>query len=622
VDINLHCIFQFKCERLEIGGPSMCGIFATTVPDKWWAHRDRILQQLSHRGPDDAHWQRAHGGVLLANTRLAIIGLGSEGEQPATSPEGSVSLVLNGEIYNYGELSAANRLGATRSDTKVLAAIVAERDVSKLGELRGMYAFVAWDSRDSSLLAMRDPFGIKPLYLLQHPGGGITLCSEIPPLLLCPEARSVDPLGIGQFLAVGHTGGTGTMFQQIHKLDPGSLYTWTREPTGTYLLRIQRPVPAISHNNLSLKEVLKDSVDAHMIADVEIGGFLSSGIDSTLLCALASKQARGMRTYTLSFPETDLDESEMAAHNASLMGTQHTTMRVSNSEMAASASDLVRIHGEPFGDGAVLPLALLARRASEEVKVVLTGEGADELFGGYARYRVSRLFGRSTQALRPLSRRFAAKWSLKRNCEARARLIEALLWGGGIRSHMALLDGDLPTLERERPSTAQDVLNMLSADWERVTQDTTDLSRALSYDRLCWLPNTYLEKTDRATMMSSLEARVPYLDQHVLSVIEAHDLRFHAKRELRETLHSVLPDVQLPNHKLGLRMNLDAVLRLPDLADPLNHELNSGDSILAAWLQGRSPDHLIQRCRVSRSFAFRVAMLGVWDREFFPFSTA
>lgn len=589
----------------------MCGVFTTTSSATWDGKIDKILELLAHRGPDHRSWEQIDSNVLMGHTRLEVIGLGAVGRQPAQALESSVVLAFNGEIYNFRDLAAERRLEAT-SDTQVLAAVVAERRLAALSDLRGMFAFVAWDRRDGSLLAMRDPFGIKPLYVLRHLDGELSVCSEIAPLLMCPEAREIDPIGLGQYLAMGHTGNSHTLFDRIHKLDPGSLYTWRCEASGAFHLTIGRP-PHAAGPTLSFEEALQDSVAAHLTADVEVGAFLSSGVDSTLLCAMARRQGHSLRTYTLSMPDSpQMCESGLAEKNAKAMGLYNVKVPARHAEMAAMAPEIVRVHGEPLGDAAVLPLSILARRASEDLKVVLSGEGGDEVFGGYGRYRISKRLGKFSRAMGPISKPLADRWAMVRSDRPRSRAIEAILWGGGLRSHAALLCGDLPLLSRLHPQTHRDVLSSLYADWERVGGDS-DLTQAIGYDRVCWLPNTYLEKTDRATMMSSLEARVPYLDAVLAKTAAENRMEMNAKAEPRALLGSLFPEVELPARKLGLAVDVRALLALPQFEGPFAFELHDRSSICGRWFGHDQRELLADRCRRSPGFAFRLAMLGIWE---------
>jgi asparagine synthase (glutamine-hydrolysing) len=591
----------------------MCGVFTTTTPEAWEDKIDEVLHLLSHRGPDHSSREVIDGAVLMGHTRLEVIGLGTVGQQPAKAPDGSVVLVFNGEIYNYQHLKSGLNVDRRTSDTQVLTAIVSERRLESLSRLRGMYAFVAWDRRDGSLLAMRDPFGIKPLYILRHRMGGITLSSEIAPLLLCPEAREVDRIGLGQYLSMGHTTNSHTLFARIRKLDPGSLYTWRRDSTGAFNLQIERPEQR-SCSQATLEQALEDSVKAHLTADVEVGAFLSSGVDSTLLCAIARKHVDGLRTYTLTFPEAPFaDEGQLAGANARVMGLHHVKVEVRSRDMAAMAEEVVKAHGEPLGDAAVLPLSVLARRASQDLKVVLTGEGADEIFGGYGRYRISRRLGGFTRAVAPLGAQVARHWSRARDDKPRSRAFEALLWGGGVRSHAALLSSDLSLLDQACPETYRDVLTAMKADWQRLDDSGSELGRSIEYDRICWLPNTYLEKTDRATMLFGLEARVPYLDPVVVATAAAGSMEMHAKEEPRQLLRSIVPDVELPSRKVGLAVDIPSLLELPELSEPFKFELLDSNSVLGQLIPDEKKSMAVERCRQSPTFAFRVAMLGIWE---------
>ena len=594
----------------------MCGIFTTTEVAAWSGLIPDVLRRLAHRGPDDSGWASPRQAVLLAHTRLAIIGLGAEGRQPTTSSDGSLHLVFNGEIYNYRELAVGLNLEEPLSDTRVLVEVLARRPASGLAQLRGMYAFAAWNESSGDLQAMRDPFGIKPLYVLRHQSGGVTLCSEIGPLLLLPEARAVDPLGIGEFLALGHTGSLSTVYLGIHKLVPGSLYTWSPDRGRGYTLQVRRPpqVPAARHADL--KGVLTDSVMAHLTADVEVGCFLSSGVDSTLICALASERQRGMRAYTLSFPEAPaIDELEAAARNARVLRARHVLVEARTEAMAEAAVDLIRVHGEPLGDAAILPLSLLARRASEDVKVVLCGEGSDELFGGYARYALYPLLGRGWRLVRHALRPIAHSWGLERTDSRRARAIEAFLWGGGVMGHTALLAGEMPLLRAIHPQSYRSLVGLLRAEWDggRLSGDPP-LAAAVAYDRKIWLPNVFLEKTDQATMLWGLEARVPYLDGAVAAMADRGRAALRGKGPLKELLLRLAPGVQLPPRKLGLAVPIPMLVRRPPLRQALRFALYDHESTLAPWLGSGGRDLVVRRCRRSPPLAFRVAMLGLWQQ--------
>lgn len=595
----------------------MCGIFASTRPDLWADHIQEILHLLDHRGPD-AHgvWRDELDRALLVHTRLAVIGLGEAGRQPSTTSCGSLAVTFNGEIYNYRELARSRRIADAASDTKVLAELLQREGASCLVDLRGMYAFAAWDVTTRTLTVARDPWGIKPLYLLRHDSGGVTVCSELPPLLLIAESRRLDPLGVAGYLGIGHTGPSGTLFRDISKIPPGTCWQWGEEeghPTERST-RIGTLDGRWDHGR-TVAEAVEDSVDAHMVADVEVGVFLSGGIDSTLLAASARRRHPDLRTFTLAFPdEPAIDESTLASANAGVLGTRHRTIPVRPGDMMASAQQLVAIHGEPLGDAAVLPLGVLAASASEDVKVVLAGEGADELFGGYKRYEISALLGRlPARRLRALAEPLASAWAARRGDSGPSRAVEAVLRGGGVTSHLSLLGADVMAMATGGSVEGEAVLHQAMTDWCSVAR-RSERETAREFDLARWLPNVYLEKTDKATMASGLEARVPYLDPVVFHAAEASRGRAFGKGSLRAELEALLPGVQLPAGKRGLAVRLDP-LREAGLGRHIDYELNAAGSTLARFA-GSSRRTLRTRCEHSSTTAFRVGMLGLWDATF------
>ena len=563
---------------------------------------------------------RSAAGPLLGHTRLAIIGLTPEADQPLRSADGSLTITFNGEIYNYRQVAADLGIADPISDTQVLVEVLRRWGIEGLHRLRGMYAFLAWDERGGRLIAGRDPWGIKPLYVLHHASGGVTLASEIPPLLLLPEARTIDSAGLATYLSFGHTGQTVTLFERIRKVAPGAAWEWRRQEDQRWEAHASRIAPFPIEppaSPQSLTEAIDDSVRAHMVADVEVGVFLSGGTDSTLVAAAASRLVPDLRTFTLAFPGfPEIDESDMAAENARLMGSRHRTIPVDARAMREAARSVLTIHGEPFGDAAALPLTILARDARQDVKVALTGEGADELFGGYKRYRVSRMLEHPLiWAVRWGTRPLARAWALARNDTANARAIEALLWGGGVRSHAALLLGDLNALGDARSSSATTAEVLARTDWEALAYGGGERGTAREFDLRRWLPNMYLEKADRATMAHSLEARVPYLDPVVSAVANESVRRRFGKEILAEELRLRLPGVRLPDQKKGLSVDLRSLLE-GDLRTHARFELGSRESLLRRLLGPREVDVLRRRCARSTTSRYRMAMLGLWEELF------
>lgn len=593
----------------------MCGVFASTAPEAWRGRHDEIFGLLDHRGPDGHGKLLLTGGPLLAHTRLAIIGLGDAGIQPATSTDGTTAVVYNGEIYNFRALATGTPRPDASSDTQVLADLLAEDPGAALGTFRGMWAFAAWHAGRGELLAARDPFGIKPLYALGHADGGVTLSSELPPLLLSSEVTGLDEQGLSQYLAFGHTGPTRTVYRNITKLLPGRLYRWRRaSAAGPWTMRVEQATAA-PDPVLDVGTALGDSVSAHLVADVEVGCFLSGGVDSTLLAALASERTHQLRTFTLSFPDSPAsDESALAEHNARLLGSKHVTIPVRLAEMGACARTVLRVHGEPLGDAAVLPLTHLAERAAQDVKVVLAGEGADELFGGYSRYKISRRLPSALAHLAPATAVVADRWAKRRSGAPWARAVEATLRGGGFRGHAALLDADLALLHEVHPRVAGDLMARLVLDWSALAHERDNLQRAQLYDRTRWLPDVYLEKTDRASMAASLEARVPYLDRSVAASAETGRSPDETKQPLRRLLVDLLPDVVTPGRKKGLLVDAAGLVAGP-LALAYQYEIASARSLLGRWLGRDGQQVVAARAARSPQLGYRVAMLGLWEDE-------
>jgi asparagine synthase (glutamine-hydrolysing) len=587
----------------------VCGIFATTRPDLWSDQRGDVLAALSHRGPDGSGWWDAPGGgAALGHTRLAIIGLGEPGAQPLTSSDGSVTITYNGELYNYRELGGR----AAASDTAVFADLLARVGVAGLERVRGMYAFAAWDRRDGGrLIVGRDRFGIKPLYVLRHEGGGVSVASELRPLLLLPEARAIDATGLAQYLSYGHTGPVLTVYRRIRKVAPGVALSWRPGQPGDAPQSAHVGAWPVDGAASDVAAMVDDTVAAHLVADVDVGVFLSGGTDSTLLAVAAAGSNPNLHTFTLAFPDRpDIDESPIASHNAARIGTRHRTVPLRSDDLAGAARDVVAAHGEPFGDAASLPLLLLARAASEHVKVVLTGEGADEVFGGYRRYDISRqLDRRVVRWSRPLGRRVAPRVARWRTDRPRDRAIEAACWGGGHRSHAALLGADVTALVATAPAFA-DVDAIARADWD-ASRDGDEARQARAHDLARWLPNTYLEKADRATMAAGLEARVPYLDPAVLAYVRATG-RF-GKGDLRAELGRRLPDPAAPDRKKGLAVDLVALNARPELTAARRHALESTDGVVRTAFGHAVASALAARATRSPTTAYRLAIAGMWD---------
>lgn len=541
---------------------------------------------LAHRGPDDSGvWTSVAGPVAvgLGNRRLSIIDLSPNGRQPMANEDASVWIAYNGEIYNYRELAETLAgLGhrfRSASDTETILHAYEEYGAECLRRLRGMFAFALWDGRRGELFCARDPVGIKPFYYY-HDGRRFVFGSEIKAILADPAVpRAVDPAGLRMFLVYGHGVGPGTIFRGIHKLLPGH---WLRlKADGT--VRVERywdvPLgpPAVrdpATAAVKVEAALRAAVRSHMVSDVPVGAFLSGGLDSSAIVALMSEVAsEPVRTFSVGFDAgAEYDETAHARRVAEHFGTVHREVRVGAEDFWATLADLAWHFDEPFADAAAVPVALLAREARRSVKVVLTGEGSDELFAGYRRTSVERFgatYARLPRGFRTgLSRAVDRLPRLRRIKKATRTLVQddsAVRYG----SWLTVLEPDrLP--------------EVLETDWwdAGVEADPFQpyrhhrrpgldvVTQALYWDFKTWLPDTYLEKVDKATMAESLEARVPFLDvplvELAFSLPPEHKIRgLDTKHVLKRAVRDLLPEDIVRRPKHGFSVPTDPWFRGP-----------------------------------------------------------
>jgi asparagine synthase (glutamine-hydrolysing) len=462
----------------------MCGIagimtYEGAAPAS--APLDGFLRALAHRGPDGEGRYQAPG-VGMVQTRLAIIDL-STGDQPLYGANGT-ALVANGEIYNYIELRGefAPASFRTQSDSEVPLAVYARDGADFAKTLRGMYAIALHDARDHALYLARDPFGIKPLYYMEF-SGGIAFASELQALLKLPfHERKIRPEAATELVQLQFTTGRHTIFENVLRVAPGETLTLRG---GHIVGRSHHPalpegasLPLAETEALKeLDAVLMDSVAVHQRSDVPYGMFLSGGIDSAaILACMARLNAKPVRAFTASFPGTGVhDEREQAKRVAKSVGAEHIEVRVTEADFWQRLPAIAAAMDDPAADYATLPTYLLAAEAAKELKVVLTGEGGDELFAGYGRYR--------------------------------SVLRATLLGGRGMRPR-----GFLERLGVLRDTSRHWRSGIASAERRLALSDYTRLQQAQAVDCADWLPNDLLLKVDRCLMAHGLEGRTPFLD--------------------------------------------------------------------------------------------------------------
>src|SRR5687768_14620444 len=483
---------------------------------------------LVHRGPDSPGLL-VDGSVGLAARRLSIIDL-ETGDQPLANEDGTVHVVQNGEIYNYRELrrelEGQGHRFRTHSDTEVIAHLYEQHGDDFVQLLRGMFALAIWDARRRRLVLARDRFGIKPLYY-RATRGGLEFASELRAL----PRGDVDLDALEAFLAFNSIPGPLTIFRDVRKLLPGHLLVWDGgEPT---TVRYARPAPAAatelrreSDDELAeeLRERLRDSVRAHLVADVPVGVFLSGGVDSSLLAALAAQETpEPLRTFSIGFAEASFDERADARRVAARYGTRHREL-VLQPDGAELLPALAEAFDEPFADSSALPTYLVSRLAAEDVKVALSGEGGDELFGGYYTYsadllalrtaRLARLARPLVERLPVSTRRTSVEYRAKRY--VRAAHLPPLERHHGWKEIFSA-DARAQLTGRRHGWDPVDVLRERFAE----TEGAELLARLQDVDERVYLVDDLLVKTDRASMAHSLEARVPFLDPAVADFAHA-----------------------------------------------------------------------------------------------------
>jgi asparagine synthase (glutamine-hydrolysing) len=606
----------------------MCGICGSydytrgRTPDR--AVLEQMNQALVHRGPDGGGIH-VDGPVGLAARRLAIIDL-AHGDQPMLSDDGQVCVVQNGEILNHLELRRElERSGArfrTQCDTEVLLHLYLRHGPEFVSRLRGMFAVALWDRRQRSLLLARDRFGIKPLYY-QDGDGSLSFASELKSLLRRPAfSRRVDRDALHAYLAFNSIPAPLTIFAQARKLPPGHLLLCG--PDGVNVTRYARPAPAPAAalrreppGELAeeLRTRLQDSVRAHLLADVPVGVLLSGGVDSSVLAALAATaSSERVSTFSIGFRERTFNELDLARQVAERYGTDHHELVVSP-HIAELLPKLVAAFDEPFADSSAVPTFLVSELASSQVKVVLSGEGGDELFGGYETYAAHQLaerVGPAVTRLAPLiervpssSRRVSLEYRAKRF--ARAAALPALERHHGFKEIFSAAQRDRLLLAQWRDPAADPL-----AGWRRRFEETESaplLARLQDIDLGIYLADDLLVKTDRMSMFHSLEARVPYLDPVVadLALALPTSLKVRGlskKRLLRRAAGPLVPPAILRARKRGFSIPAAAWLR-GELA-PLARELLAAERTRQqgyfepAAVRELLDDHLARRQDYSR----------------------
>lgn len=570
----------------------MCGIAGKVLADAEQQVDEALLRRMCsrivHRGPDDEGYHVADQ-VGLCMRRLEIIDLAG-GQQPMCNEDGTIWIVFNGEIYNYRELRQQliqrGHSLATASDTEVILHLFEEKGTECVKELQGMFAVAIWDSRDRSLFLARDPVGKKPLYYALT-RQGLTFGSELQ-ALLCDQTVDdrLDHEAVDEYLSYLFVPHPRTIYRGVKKLAPGS---WAVYRDGAFDSRRYWSVeyePQGAADRAPAEDAIDDllckAVEKRMIAEVPLGAFLSGGLDSSLIVALMGKMSGGkrIRTVSVGFEDSSFDELQYARQVASLLGTEHTEVKVSYDTREVLPL-MLRHFGEPFADSSAIPMYQLSRTTREHVTVALSGDGADEVFGGYRRYRARRWVNLYNGW---------PSW-LGRGCfeSVMGRFGEPATYYGTSRRKKVRRFMEFAEKVGENPSTSwaffftsEEKDRLYDADFQNALgpADEREESYRLYYDHqvhaesqamlwldlMTYLPDDILTKVDRMSMACSLEVRAPFLDVDVIRFMSGVErkhkfTRFQSKNLLRRVARRYLPDDIVDRQKHGFAVPVASWLK-------------------------------------------------------------
>jgi asparagine synthase (glutamine-hydrolysing) len=600
----------------------MCGIVGFLFTDRspGGPSEDRrvaALGSIAHRGPD-SYGDYSDRGVWLGHRRLSILDLSDSGCQPMPAADGSQVICYNGEVYNFRELARDLRLENlhSTSDTEVVLRAFAARGSDSFRLLNGMFAFALHDRVARKVWLVRDRLGIKPLYL-RVGSGSLAFASEIKALhALDGSAPECDPAVLHEWLYYGAGLGGRTLHHGVRQLPPGhflefDLATGRTAETAYWSLASQAAEVDTTTSTAELitrtRTLLEDAVRRQLVSDVPVGVFLSGGIDSSAITAFASRHHTGrLATFSAGFDfSRGLDERPRARRIAEHFGTEHHEFEIAGSDVGGVVEQMVTHHDAPFGDAANIPLYLMSRQLGGRAKVMLQGDGGDEVFGGYRRYKTIR-YHRLLRFLAGITLPLSGLVPDRGGLHYRVRRYLAAHQGNDLGLTMARL------LTFEDPDS--DPLAIFSREWRGLLGRTDPFARYRACQRsvaqldvgsqmslvdlLVELPDVFLEKVDRATMAASVEVRVPFLDHELVDFVARIDGRRkmpggRKKWLLKQALRGVVPDEVLDGPKLGFNVPFADWLRTSLRSQFLDH---------LATFQRRQGD-LLDRAVVERWYA-------------------
>ena len=603
-----------------------------------------MVERVRHRGPDDVGFA-APEPCSLGHARLSIIDL-KTGHQPLTNEDGSIFLVCNGEIYNFQALRAAlesrNHRFKTNSDNEVILHLYEEHGPDCVKQLDGMFAFALWDAKSAQLLLARDRLGEKPLVYYQGEGF-FAFASELNALLsLDAIPRVLDPRALHYYLSYLAVPYPLTIYRGIRKLPPAHrLLLDGGEPRLERYWHLE-PEPEDMRLDPAAEQVraaVEEAVRSRLISDVPLGAFLSGGIDSSIVVGLMSKFCIDqVRTFSIGFGDPAYDELEYARIVAERFGTSHTEFQVEPDAVDVLPL-LMRHYGEPFADPSAVPTYYLARKTAEHVKVALTGDGADESFGGYPRHFAARACGQVDKVTPSLGKLIGVLGSVlpkgkdRKSSLRRARLLLGAMHLSPARRHAAWLSYASESEKRDlyTPAFAEVTGQMDTSDafadaYQACSGLDDPAAAAMFADLIAYLPNDPLVKMDIATMANGLEARCPLLDHKVielaLRIPSRHKLYGNrGKFVLRYAFRDLLPKPIYTRGKMGFGVPIAAWLR-EDLAPFAENTLLHSKTILNDIFSAEAVARLLREHTSGKADrAYKIWTLlcfELWAREFNP----
>jgi asparagine synthase (glutamine-hydrolysing) len=592
----------------------MCGIFGWLLPPDRQPGRnvlESLTNRLAHRGPDGSgFWtgdtENGSYEIAFGHRRLSIIDI-EGGAQPMASDDGRIVLVFNGEVYNYvelrDELKGKGHVFRTASDTEVLIEAYRAWGLDALPRLRGMFAFALWDSRSQRLLLARDAFGKKPLFYSQY-GDGIIFSSEIEPLIRFPKIdNSLEPGAIGHYLLNRFVPGPSTFFRGVKKLPGGCLAVW--EDKAFRAARYFTPPIATARPDVRelrdavhlFKDVFDDAVRLRMRSDAPFGAYLSGGIDSSsVVSAMVKYSSTPIRTFAVGFDEEKCSELGFARLVARQMGTNHDEVVVNRENFREGWSEAIVRRGAPVSETSDIPIFLLSKHASKTVKMVLTGEGGDELLGGYPKHRAEGAVG-LYQSIMPQAFHESIVAPIVRSLPYGMRRTKIFFAAAGERdftNRMRYWFGGMSI--KNRDLLLGQPLSSEPPDRFPFSMDVgSNGRRTMFFDQTSWLPDDLLERGDRMMMAGSVEGRMPFMDTELARLVARLPDKFllrgtGGKLVLRMAMKGTLSEAIIHRKKASFRVPISGWIQGPYQA--FVREQLTGASALTA--------HIFERKVVAR----------------------